>query len=123
GGAVAGRGGGSHLPLSPPPPPPPGGGGGGGGGAATGETVANPAPFRPRFARSTFLASGGGKETTGRHAFGRFRDSASSTAMRTATPISTCWRMSDWEPSATPVSISTPRFIGPGCITSASGFA
>ena len=43
--------------------------------------------------------------------------------MRTATPISTCSRMSDWAPSATAVSISTPRFIGPGCMTSAPGFA
>mgnify|MGYP003694353147 CR=1 FL=1 len=59
----------------------------------------------------------------GPHAFGRFRDSASSTAMRTATPISTCSRISDWAPSATAVSISTPRFIGPGCMTSASGLA
>ena len=43
--------------------------------------------------------------------------------MRTATPISTCSRMSDCAPSATMESISTPRFIGPGCITSASGLA
>ena len=57
------------------------------------------------------------------HAFGRFRDSASSTAMRTATPISTCSRISDCAPSATIESISTPRFIGPGCMTSASGLA
>ncbi len=57
------------------------------------------------------------------HTFGRLRDSASSTAMRTATPISTCSRISDWAPSATLESISTPRFIGPGCITSASGLA
>ena len=35
------------------------------------------------------------------HAFGRLRDSASSTAMRTATPISTCSRISDCAPSAT----------------------
>ena len=60
---------------------------------------------------------------TKRYAFGRFRDSASSTAMRTATPISTCSRISDCAPSATMESISTPRFIGPGCITSASGLA
>ena len=45
------------------------------------------------------------------------------TAMRTATPISTCSRMTDCTPSATSESISMPRFIGPGCITSASGFA
>src|SRR5262249_9636153 len=57
------------------------------------------------------------------HAFGRLRDSASSTAMRTATPISTCSRMSEWAPSATSESISTPRFIGPGCITRAPGLA
>ena len=54
---------------------------------------------------------------------GQVRDSASSTAMRTATPISTCSRISDCAPSATAESISTPRFIGPGCITSASGLA
>ena len=52
--------------------------------------------------------------------FGRCWASASSTAMRTATPISTCSRISDWAPSATAEEISTPRFIGPGCITSAS---
>src|SRR5581483_9170179 len=57
------------------------------------------------------------------YAFGRLRASASSTAMRTATPISTCSRISDCAPSATMESISTPRFIGPGCITSASGLA
>ena len=57
------------------------------------------------------------------HAFGRLRDRASSTAMRTATPISTCSRIKDCGPSATIESISTPRFIGPGCITSASGRA
>ena len=57
------------------------------------------------------------------YAFGRLRASASSTAMRTATPISTCSRISDCAPSATIESISTPRFIGPGCITSASGLA
>ena len=56
-------------------------------------------------------------------AFGRLRASASSTAIRTATPISTCSRITDCAPSATMESISTPRFIGPGCITSASGFA
>ena len=57
------------------------------------------------------------------YAFGRLRASASSTAIRTATPISTCSRISDCAPSATIESISTPRFIGPGCITSASGLA
>src|SRR5262249_47865775 len=57
------------------------------------------------------------------HAFGSVRDKASSAAMRTATPISTCSRMSDCAPSATAVSISTPRFIGPGCMTSAFGLA
>src|SRR5262249_22320699 len=57
------------------------------------------------------------------HAFGKFRDKASSTAMRTATPISTCSRISDCAPSATLESISTPRFIGPGCMTSASRLA
>jgi hypothetical protein len=55
--------------------------------------------------------------------FGMLRASASRTAMRTATPISTCSRMSDCAPSATKVSISTPRFIGPGCMTSAPGLA
>ena len=65
--------------------------------------------------------AGGGRRA--HHAFGKLRDSASSTAMRTATPISTCSRISDCAPSATAESISTPRFIGPGCITSASGLA
>ncbi len=65
----------------------------------------------------------GGGRSAWSHAFGRLRASASSTAIRTATPISTCSRISDCAPSATIESISTPRFIGPGCITSASGLA
>ena len=40
--------------------------------------------------------------------------------MRTATPFVTCSVMSDSRPSATSAAISTPRFIGPGCITSVS---
>jgi hypothetical protein len=45
------------------------------------------------------------------------------TAMRTAMPKVTCGRITECLPSATPESISTPRFIGPGCMTMASGFA
>ena len=45
------------------------------------------------------------------------------TAIRTAIPKVTCGRITAWAPSATAESISTPRFIGPGCITIASGFA
>ena len=41
--------------------------------------------------------------------------------MRTATPLVTCSVISDAGPSATSAAISTPRFIGPGCMTSASG--
>src|SRR6202007_711305 len=45
-------------------------------------------------------------------------------AMRTATPNSTWSRIRLRSiSSATSESISTPRFIGPGCITSASGLA
>ena len=43
--------------------------------------------------------------------------------MRTATPLATCSRMTDRDPSATSDAISTPRFIGPGCMTMASGAA
>ncbi len=45
---------------------------------------------------------------------------ASSTAMRTATPLLTCARITDCGPSATSEEISMPRFIGCGCITMAS---
>ena len=45
------------------------------------------------------------------------------TAIRTAMPNVTCGRITDRSPSATAESISTPRFIGPGCMTIASGFA
>ena len=45
------------------------------------------------------------------------------TAIRTAMPNVTCGRITLREPSATGESISTPRFIGPGCMTIASGFA
>src|SRR5690606_19342979 len=50
------------------------------------------------------------------------RVSTSRQAMRIATPIST-WRVmiERSSMSATSLSISTPRFIGPGCMTSASG--
>src|SRR3546814_8748303 len=45
-------------------------------------------------------------------------------AMRTATPISTCSVIVERAgSSAMLLSISTPRFIGPGCMTMASGLA
>src|SRR5690606_33873361 len=62
-------------------------------------------------------------EEGGGHAGAPLPSSASSTAMRTATPISTCSVMTDCGPSAMAGSISTPRFIGPGCMTSAPGRA
>ena len=40
-----------------------------------------------------------------------------STAIRTASPARTCSRISESGESATRPSISTPRLIGPGCIT------
>src|SRR5690606_3297927 len=52
-----------------------------------------------------------------------WRSSASSTAIRTATPLATWRSTSDCGPSATSSLISTPRFIGPGCRTTASGAA
>ena len=45
------------------------------------------------------------------------------TAIRTAMPKVTWGRITLWPPSATAESISTPRLIGPGCITIASGRA
>ena len=45
------------------------------------------------------------------------------TAIRTAMPNVTCGRITERSPSATAESISTPRFIGPGCMTMTSGFA
>jgi hypothetical protein len=45
------------------------------------------------------------------------------TAILTAMPNVTCGRITARSPSATGESISTPRFIGPGCITIASGLA
>ncbi len=53
----------------------------------------------------------------------QFPASIESTAIRTAMPKVTCDRITAWPPSATAESISTPRFIGPGCMTIASGFA
>ena len=46
--------------------------------------------------------------------------SMKSTAMRTATPLDTWRSTSDCGRSATSSAISTPRFIGPGCMTRAS---
>src|SRR5262249_33903046 len=48
---------------------------------------------------------------------------ASSTAMRTATPLLTWLRITDCGPSATSDAISMPRFMGCGCMTMASGLA
>jgi len=45
------------------------------------------------------------------------------TAILTAMPKVTCGRITACAPSATAESISTPRFIGPGCMTMASGLA
>ena len=42
-----------------------------------------------------------------------------STAIRTLTPLATCSTIVDRGESATSAAISTPRFIGPGCITMA----
>ena len=43
--------------------------------------------------------------------------------MRTAKPLVTWWRIVLCGPSATSGATSTPRLIGPGCITIASGLA
>jgi hypothetical protein len=40
--------------------------------------------------------------------------------MRTATPLRTWSTMTDRGSSATSAAISTPRFMGPGCMTMAS---
>jgi len=42
------------------------------------------------------------------------------TAMRTATPFSTWWSMMEDGPSATSLSSSTPRLMGPGCMMTIS---
>ncbi len=46
-----------------------------------------------------------------------------SRAIRIATPLVTWSVMTDWAPAATSAAISTPSFIGPGCMTSAPGLA
>ena len=47
----------------------------------------------------------------------------SSTAIRTAMPFSTWFRITERWKSATSLDSSRPRLIGPGCITIASGLA
>ena len=82
----------------------------------------------------TLSAPGGGEGADGtrggadNHGSGgplpRSRARISRQAMRTATPISTWWRIRLRSmSSATSLPISTPRFIGPGCMISASGLA
>ena len=51
------------------------------------------------------------------------RPAGSSTAIRTATPLATWSRITEYGPSATSEAISTPRFIGPGCMIITSGLA
>src|SRR5581483_8805940 len=65
----------------------------------------------------------GGHAATGAAAPSRPSTARSSTAMRTATPQLTCWRITARGPSATCGASSTPRLIGPGCMTIASGLA
>ncbi len=58
------------------------------------------------------------------NSFGRSRESASRTALRTATPIATCSRMRLRAMSPAPaLSIATPRFVGPGGTTRRSDSA
>src|SRR6056297_1383843 len=65
-----------------------------------------------------------GHASTSRGRARRLRAKRSIAAMRTATPISTCsWITLRLMSSAISPSISTPRFIGPGCMTMASGLA
>ena len=72
----------------------------------------------------SLLAQGGNLFTVGDLSRGGGADVPGSTAIRTATPISTCSLIRlRCGSSATSLAISTPRFIGPGCITSASGLA
>jgi len=47
-------------------------------------------------------------------------DNKYNTAIRTATPFSTCCKIIELLLSATSLSISTPRLIGPGCIITIS---
>src|ERR1700733_4095644 len=58
-----------------------------------------------------------------RHSSDQFPRIRSSTAMRTAIPFSTWFKMTERCESATSEEISRPRLIGPGCITIASGLA
>ncbi len=58
-----------------------------------------------------------------RHLVIQFPRMRSSTAMRTAMPFSTWFRMTERCESATSEEISRPRLMGPGCITMASGLA
>src|SRR5882724_3452745 len=53
----------------------------------------------------------------------QFFKTLSSTAIRTAIPFSTWFRITERCESATSDEISRPRLIGPGCITIASGLA
>ena len=52
----------------------------------------------------------------------RFSTSIDNAAMRTAMPFLTCAKTAERGPSASSLSISTPRFIGPGCKIGAPGF-
>ena len=57
-----------------------------------------------------------------RHSYSNPPQSRESAALRTAMPFCTCRKMRERGPSATAESISTPRLIGPGCITTAPLF-
>ncbi len=55
------------------------------------------------------------------HHFSKHPATRYKTAILTASPLVTCSRITDCGPSAIEASTSTPRLIGPGCITNASG--
>ena len=83
-----------------------------------------PGPRDPRSAKSPAPAAMRSSTT---RAANRSRPAASMVvpmaAMRTATPFATCSRTVEAGESAATDEISSPRFIGPGCITIASGAA
>ena len=103
--------------------------------SASSRSVGSPPRTRPRRGRGSAVIGGppggsgrrSGSGRPGRPApAGRSRRRASapprsrySTAIRTLTPLATCSTMVERTESATSEAISMPRFIGPGCITTA----
>src|SRR5579885_1043257 len=85
--------------------------------------LANHSVFYPDVAHTVQISRGIDHASVLDHEPAHAASTLSSTAIRTAMPFSTWFRIAERCESATSAEISRPRLIGPGCMTTTLGFA